>query len=447
MAEDTEVSDLVNESGSNLELLNNLIDKKDEVVEEKPVDDTDVSETSEEDKQQNVDEPDVDEEVDQELENEEQSPIEEEEESEEEEALEDIEEETDKRTSLEPPLFRELQKKNPELFKSPLGKQLRSALFREHKFSQVFTSIDEATEAAERVEDFQDFESSIMEGDATRFVGALGSTSKEALAKFVDNLLPALYQGDQKIYAKVTSKVITNALALAKKQGQTAIKNGDTKRGTNLVNSVNHIANLIWPSLGGNLPEFPEDKETPEIEAKKQELEEKERRFYQQAGDEFRKSVKSISIKLARKKILTGLDPNNSMPDFVKDSIVDKTLREIGELMDNDPQHAMAMQRLWSKAFKQGFPKELQAKLIRTYLSRASQLIGSTRRKYLAQATGKASTVPGGDKNKPPLRKPVGQSTSSGRQKAGGVPDSKEIDWSKTSTKDALAGKFTLKKR
>ncbi len=447
MAEDTEVQDLAKESGSNLDIMNNLLDKGGEVDGDASVDGPEGG-GEEEDP---ADEPEAlpaEEEIEQELEHEEEPPAEEEEEVEEEEALDELEDEAGKKTSAEPPLFRELQKKNPELFKGPLGKQLRTSLFREHRFSQVFGSIEEATDAAARVEDFQEFEGSILEGDAKRFVGALAATNKQSLHKFVDNLLPALYEGDKDVYSKVTSKVLVNALGLAKQQGMAAIKGGDDKRGKNLVNSVHQLANLIWPSLGGNLPEFPEEKENPEVSNKLKELEERERQFLQKAGGEFQKSVKGVSIKLARKKILAGLDPNNSLPDFVKDSIVDKTLREIGELMDSDPQHIASMQRLWQRAVKQGFPKELQAKLISTYLGRASQLIGPTRRKYLTQATGKpGAAASGDDRNRPPLRKPVGQGATGGRQKTGTVPSSEDIDWRKTTPMDVLKGKVTLKKR
>jgi hypothetical protein len=447
--EPSEAQDLASESGSNLDLLNNLLDGK------SGGDDKDVSGPGDE----SVQEPPAseEEEIEQEIEGQDEPPVEEDEEEVdgqegedgEDEGVDDLEDEVNTRIpKLEPPLFRDLQKTHPELFKGKMGRELRQVIFREHQLSELFPSIAEAKDASERVEDAQEFEAAIIDGDAGAFVRAVGNANKQSLEKFMDNLLPALHENAREVYGKVTSRVLVNALTLAKRQGEAALKSGDTKRGNNLVNSVHQLANLIWPSQGGNIPEMPSEKKDPALEAKERELEEKERRILDNAYQTFNQNVRGVSIKLLRNRILKGIDPQNSLPDFIKDSIVDKTLREIGQALDDDPQHNVSMQRLWKKARMSGYPKELQAKLIGAYLGRASQLVGSVRGKYLKQALGKVSGKPaGGDLNRPPIRKPVGQGTTGGRQRTGSIPSAKDIDWSKTSVRDVFDGKITPKKR
>jgi len=134
------------------------------------------------------------------------------------------------------------------------------------------------------------------------------------------------------------------------------------------------------------------------------------------------------------------LDPNDALTPFLKASVVDKTIRDVQELMDEDSRFNRAMDNLFDKARRGGYSNEFKTRMIGTFLGRATQLIGPIRKRYLRQALGKT------DKGtKPPMRRSVGEGSAGA--KGGGEVRASEIDFATSSDMDILDGKATRKKR
>ena len=341
---------------------------------------------------------------------------------------EDLEEEVEGefREGIEPPLFRALMKESPDLFKK--HKELRPILFREHAFTQIFPDPRDAAAALQAVDDTRELEDEILRGHPGKVLDAIKRTDERGYRRFMNGLLPALAESDASVYAEVTQPVLSNILRRAQRIGEAR---GDQ----NLVRSVKHLAALIWPEQRGEVPAAIKppvvDEET---EARRHEIETREARYEMRVRRDFVGSVKSLGEKTLRRRIEKGLDPNKALSPFLKSSVINETMKEIQELMNEDLRFGRSMESLLARASRTGYPNEYKTRMIGTYLGRATQLIGPIRKRLLQQALGKS-----GGGGKPPLRREVGEGSAGGR-----APVSlkgSEIDWERTSDLDIISGK------
>jgi len=351
-----------------------------------------------------------------------------------EEEADDLEDEGDEEAELqatgESQLIKDVEKKYPKLFKE--FKPLRSAVLRDGAFSQVFGTPREAAESAQLNEDFREFEHEILAGNNEKVLKAIKDTNADGYARFVSGFLPALQQQDEKAYTAVTSPVIADVL---RRVAETGIARNDK----NLVHSAKHIASLIWPSHKGQIPEFETapDKRSPELEERERRLIEKERVLEQRDTNAFVGSVKGTSERLLRKRIEKGLDPNKVLSPFLKNSVVEKTMKEVQELMNEDPRFNLVMQRTFDRARRSGLSSEYRTRMVGTFIGRANQLIGPIRRRLLMAALGKVDRSEG--EERPPVRRAVGEgSAAGGRERSLKASD---IDFSRSSDMDILSGR------
>ncbi|KKN65758.1 hypothetical protein LCGC14_0478030 [marine sediment metagenome] len=349
---------------------------------------------------------------------------------EEEESLEG-ELESEFRAEGEPPLLREINKKFPKILKEI--KPLRGVLFRENAYSQVFVDPQEATQAAQSLDDYREFERELMGGSTEKVLSAIKSTNADGFKRFVSTVLPVLQTLDAGLYSEVATPVVA---AMLQRVAQTGKATGNK----NLENSAKHIAGLIWPNLKGEVPETPRAPVVDEAAvARDKAQDEREQTFELRVRKDFVGGVKGMSEKLLRKRVDKGLDPNDALSPFLKASVVDKTIRDVQELMDEDTRFNRAMDNLFDKARRGGYSNEFKTRMIGTFLGRATQLIGPIRKRYLRQALGKSD---GG--KKPPMRRQVGEGAGT---KGGAEVDASKIDFSLSSDMDILSGKATRKKR
>lgn len=342
----------------------------------------------------------------------------------------ETEEEAELQASGESQLIKDIEKKYPKLFKE--FKPLRSAVLRDGAFSQVFGTPREAAESAQLNEDFRVFEHEILSGNNEKVLKAIKDTNAEGYDRFVANFLPALQQQDEKAYTKVTLPIVADVL---RRVAETGIARNDK----NLVHSAKHIASLIWPSHKGAIPEFDTtpDKKSPELEERERRLVEKERALEHRDMSAFVGNVKGTSERLLRRRIEKGLDPNKVLTTFLRNSVIEKTMGEVQELLNEDQRFNLVMQKTFDRARRSGFSSEYRTRMVGTFIGRANQLIGPIRRRLLMAALGKADRNEGGER--PPVRRAIGEgSASGGRERAIKASD---IDFGRSSDLDILSGR------
>jgi len=331
------------------------------------------------------------------------------------------------------PRLKEITAKYPKLFKE--FPALKDAYFRANAYSELFPSVDDAKEAAEKAETLDGFEAALVgKGSSLELLNSIKDTSPAALSRFVDKLLPTLYEFDSKLFYQATEPVTRQLLWSAHQHG---LKTGNK----NLVASAQHISNYLFEDPEVKQPRA-KGKADPELNEERRKLEQDRNQFEGQKRGEFVGDLHAKAGKQLVKIINDGLDPKNAMTAFTRDAITDKVIEEVGRRLEADPRHMARMKSLYTRAARAGYPKAMTDQISSAYLSAAKALVPGIRSEMKQKAlTGKVV------KKQLQGNRQIGQGGGAGNAGGNGRgPSAKQVDWSKTSDEDFLAGRITLKK-
>lgn len=363
---------------------------------------------------------------------------EEEEEAEEdldEELLSEDEQEIEDVVAKETPEYNDIKKKYPTFFKEFPG--MRHTLFRMKAIDRIFPTVEEARSVAEKHDDLIQLEAAVLGGEGDKVLRGLKNIDPDAMERFAEAVLPALFNESRQTHDRITANVLSTALRVAQRQARSS-------GNKNLWNAVGHISQFLFGKDAP--PETTRRESSPELEAQRQALDDREQQMYDNQARGFQEDVTSTGNRLLRKALAKGLDPNDTLPDFVKDSIVKTAVDQVGSAMDKDEAHLSVINNLWARAQRAGFDKASKAKLIAAYMGRAKVLVGPTRRRLVQSAIDKQEGR-GPDKDVQ-RRRHIRAGGKGGSEGRGFKPKTaRDVDWSKTSDLDILEGKATPRKR
>jgi len=334
---------------------------------------------------------------------------------------------------------KEITAKYPDIFKD--FPHLRFAYFRDHQFSQIFPTVQEARETVEKVEYFNKLEDELITGNPATLIKSMKEYEEDpkVLEKFGRNFLGNLYEVDKGAYVEVTMPIMKNIC-------RQAIAEGKRTNNINLENSGHLISKQIWGTMDPP-PDARRVEEDPEKEALKKKLEERDK----QDKSNFRVEVRSSIDKSIIGSITKGLDPKNILSPRMKQLLVNDIIGEVDEQLAKTPGHLKFMDGLWAQARKAGYDRSWVARLVNAYLARAKPILSSVRDKALKETMGKMggeeSPTPG-QGGKPPTRRnfPAGGGAPPTRTTNNLPKDAKQVDWKNTSDDDIIAGKAVLRK-
>ena len=343
---------------------------------------------------------------------------------------EEIEEEELPESKLRPSI-KTITKEFPEaekIFKK--YPQLRDAYFREGKFSQIFPSIEDAEESAQKAESLDTFNDLLMGGSSKELLQAIGQDSPEALKKLATNFLPTLASLSDDLFYEATIPVVNTAIRNLYIAGQ---KNKD--------NNVMAAAKIMAHFLHGtyDIPSPTERTKDPELDKERQKLQEERKSIDTERYTEFDTSVNDRTRRLMTKTISDGLDPTNSLSDFTKSKIIEEVIDRVGEELAKDHQHMTSISKLWKMAQGERFSSKSADRIITAFLSRAKPLISEVRSKVKNEALGTSSRKNGDSRRSTTRDTSTGSRTS---ERSSGIPtDPKKVDkgfWRKHSDADIL---------
>lgn len=324
------------------------------------------------------------------------------------------------------PSLKTLAEKFPDIFKT--YPELRTALGREAAFSQIYPTLNDAKEAAEKSQILETFAEKLTEGDAGFLLKTLHDNDPKSVEKFSVSFLPSLFKGNPALFAKVTTPLIRNVLRQSLRQG---IASGSK----NLELSAKHLYNHIFgtaeiPENDNDLQE--KDTPNPEVERLQQELEERNQTDFQNyrmtVGNEIKSSIrKSTELLLGEDFPLKGAN---------REAVIKQIGEELGDTLFKDANHMKMMTGLFEKARKAGLSGEHKASIKTAYLARAKALLPKIVQKYKAETQG-GNPIP------TTRRSAAGAKGGNG---AGKTPNAKDIDWRRTSDEQFLHGEITYKK-
>lgn len=359
-------------------------------------------------------------------------------EEEEEEEEESKEEELEPEISTHPfdrPSLKSVEEKFPGLLKA--FPALRDMYFREAEYSKLFPTVEDAKEADENNTAFNSIRESIFNGNGSQLFSAIKEVGEKDLEKFSTTLLPTLFQTHPKAFWRAANPLVED---IAKNMFNKGKKEGNES----LQNAALYLSDYFF----GNT-EIAEGKKTSieKIEDNTEVNKEREK-FDNEKGTAFRTSVET-DVRSQLVKLIEGhdpktgkarLDPDSVFSDFIKNTIIDRVISDLGTQLTSDKDHIKFMDSLWASSKRNGRTDKDKARIISAYLARAKSLIPSLRGKYVSEALGQKTRVASKKKDQVEDISSRRDSGTLGRGSNGANKNynPKSIDYSKTSDEDIL---------
>jgi len=322
------------------------------------------------------------------------------------------------------PAFGKIKAKYPNFFKE--FPEVQEALGREKAYTELYPTVEDATEAKEASDDYNFLQEIVAKGTpegTAEFLGVMKENNPEIYKGYATTFLPALFKEDKETYYAITrpllDDVIKNVFNEAKRIGN-----------KDLEGSARWFAQYIF----GDQQFASGEKVVPKLETKKVEepSEEKQKinKFWSDRYDETYKDAESrINDKLTK---IIGEDlVNEDLSDFEKESIVEKVSKQVQEILSKDSTHMGKMKRMWKEAMNSGFNRKSTDSIISAFLSRARLSIPEIAKEFKAKAK---SRTPKPEVIEEKTRKTGG---GGGSRSAGRTIPTKP-DYSKMSDRDLL---------
>jgi hypothetical protein len=341
---------------------------------------------------------------------------------------------------FERPSIKTINEKFPDLFKT--FPSLKDMYFREAEYSRIFPTIDDAKEAGENSEAFTNIKSDIFTGDGSKFLTAVKEVDEKGLERFGGGVLNTLFKVHPTAFWRAANPFIESV-------SQSMFTKGVKEKDESMQNAARYLSDYFLGDVA-----FAEGKKTTvvkEPEGQSEVAKEREA-FDNEKGTAFRSTVEN-DIKIDIFKTIEGKDPKTGksklegFSPFIRATIIDRILNDIGTQLTADKDHIKFMDSLWNKSKMNGRTEADKARIISAYLARAKSLIPSLRSKYISEANGDRSRVSAERKAKLDViegRKDGGTSGKGSESRTQNY-NPKTINYNKTSDTDILNDNITYK--
>ena len=290
--------------------------------------------------------------------------------------LEDVD---DEKLELQTPARRsEILKKFPTLFKE--FPWMEKMYYREQKFTEMFGTIDDATQVAQKAETLDKFEQELMKGNTVNILKAVKQEDNKAFGKLVDDYLPNLYNVDKDAYFHVLSNVFSHAVANMVAKGKKE-SNDDMVAAAEILNEFMFGTKEFRPP--SRISPEPNTNNQPEPDER---IRQQEERFLQRQLDVHKSDVNTKINNRLKATIEHHIDPKSSMTAYVKTNAVRDTLEQLEKHMKSDKRVSQILDKLWERAINNDFDKNEMDRIISTYLSSAKTLLPALIKKHRNEA-------------------------------------------------------------
>lgn len=287
-----------------------------------------------------------------------------------------------------PPRRQDILKAYPDLFKK--FPQLEKAYYRDAQFVEILPTLDDAKEALRKSEQFDKFESKVLEGDISDVLKVAKESDEDAFKKLVDNYLPSLHKIDPNAHFNIMSNVFKNAVANMFQEG-TRLNNDDLKGAAVILNQFMFgTSNFAPPTPYGK-------GEMSEAEAK---LQEREQKILQQTFERHNEELNGRVDNILKATINEFIDPKETMTQYVKKQAIRDALEATQSLLEEDTKFRETLDGLWKKAFDSNFSKKSLDAIKSAYLAKARTIMPDVIKKTRAEALKDGNRAPANKNNK-----------------------------------------------
>lgn len=321
--------------------------------------------------------------------------LETEEETEEEETdeLSELEEElnppSEEQLELVTPVRRkEILSKYPNLFKE--FPYLEKAYYREQQFTELLPTIADAKAAVEKSEILDRFEGDLMSGSTETVLKAVKETNPNGFYKIVDDYLPTLAKVDEKAYYHVignlTKHTIVSMVQEARRLGVGQDNEGKPQPGVALQNAALLLNQFVFGTTEFKPPSNLANNEDPRENSRERQLAEKEQTFIRTQFENTRNDLNTRVNNTLKNTIDANIDPKKSMTDYVRKNAARDTMDNLERVINQDTRFKALLDKLWEKAFADGFTKESTDRIRSAYVSKAKTVLPALLKKARNEA-------------------------------------------------------------
>jgi hypothetical protein len=283
--------------------------------------------------------------------------------------LEDeLEEPDEEKLELVTPVRRkEILKKYPNLFKD--FPYLEKAYYREQQFTEVFPTVNEAKEAADKSSTFDKVETDIMKGNTENIMRTI-KTDQKAFNRMADNLLPTLAKVDKDVYLHVVGNVVKHTIISMVSEAR--------KSNNEQLQAAAHIINqFVFGSSDFEAPKPLASDSKPEDTSKEDELNARERKFAEQRFTSARTDLNTRVNNSLKATIDSYIDPRQSMSDYVRRNASRECFEKLESVIKQDSRFRILVDKLWERAASQDYNSDSVNAIKSAFLSKAKTVLPS----------------------------------------------------------------------
>ena len=349
----------------------------------------------------------------------------------------DGEEKDEKDEDLPKPLrFSEIKSKYPEFFKD--FPQFRGMVAGYYQYNQLFPSVEDAKEAAEVVQNYNNIAESIFTGKTDEFLEEIKGANADGFNKFVTNLLPGLFKADEKAYYKIATPIVDNVFRSLYTEG---VNSGDKNKTNSAIIAFASTFGLSIEKAKQKLeaePEAVSDKKTPEqIQVEKERNALLNEKFQMVSGKIDNELATSLDAEFKQ-----GIGPD--WTEFEKKTYLKECYNALKEELGKDANHSVRMKALWKKEQQTGYAGKSADSIKTAVLSRAKASIPAIRLKVKTEMGKVKLSGKKAQSTKQPASKnrhvPTGKSSNFSGKRSGvtSKTNPRNVDWRQTSDLDLL---------
>lgn len=288
-------------------------------------------------------------------------------------------EEEDVSELMTPALRKDILTKYPKLFKD--FPSLEKAYYREREYTEIFSTVNNAKEAASKARSLDQLENQVMTGDIAPILQAAKNGDQESFYRIADNYLPALKHVDQQAYYNVLGNVIKDTIVTMVKEGRAL-----GEQGAPLQAAANILNQFVFGSQNFTPPTRLSRQAPPDEMQRQNQQVQQDRQRTMDTFTSVKDDLQNRADNVLRSTIEQNIDPRNSMTDYVRRTATRDAFETLEGLIDKDTRFHSLLDRLWERAFQQNFSKDSTDKIKSAYLSKAKTLLPSVIKKARNEA-------------------------------------------------------------
>jgi hypothetical protein len=302
---------------------------------------------------------------------------------EEKEEVEEEEEDTERTTHVT-----DIKAKFPDFFKQ--FPDVKGALYREQRYSETFGSPEEAETAASRSEVLGKIEQDLfVSGNPVELLKVIQKESPDSYRKVAIGVLQHAQNEDQNLYYDLAAVPIKQLLRKAWKEGNG--KETDLGRAAAYIHKFFFDNTEFEAKVPAEAAFKPAEKSRAEIEAERKLATIADRQY-----NDFKGAVDQSYVKRMDAYIREGLEKDDRLSEYMKNTIVTDIMRKIVTQVEQDKSYMSKMGSLFKQARNAEYASDFKSRIVSTALARAKSLVPSLRAKVIAEALGKGKTKPNG---------------------------------------------------